>query len=135
MIKILLCNIGQIVCKILQDHKTDVTDDIQSLCPAYKKKDTLYANPGTYMCNTQLYRHYVIKPFQLSSFLQKNTKTGKTQVLVLLVNIYQMILGVRDDTAKYSCQNTRPAAPSNFEKAPYKVWKKVNIITLFLQSR
>ena len=37
MIKILLCNFHQIVCKILQDHKTDVTDDIQSLCPARKK--------------------------------------------------------------------------------------------------
>lgn len=53
---------------------------------------------------------------------------GKTQVLVLLVNIYQMILGVRDDGAKYSCQNARQASHSNSEKALSKVWKKVNIM-------
>lgn len=35
--KILIANFCPSICKILQGYKTDVTDDIQSVCPALKK--------------------------------------------------------------------------------------------------
>ena len=86
------------ICKILQDYKTEGTDDIQSLCPAPFKTNTCRTYPGTYTCNIQICRHNVRKPFQLSAFLQTNSKTGKTQVLVLLVNIRRALLGLEMTT-------------------------------------
>lgn len=95
-----------------------------------KKKNTLYTYPGNYTCNIQLCRHNVTKPLQLSAFLQKNNRTGKTQVLVLLVNIYHMILGLQMALLNIHVRITRKTQPSNFEKAIHKVWRKVNMVIL-----
>lgn len=58
-----------------------------------KKKNTLYTYPGNYTCKIQLCRHKCHKAIPAVTIPVDN-ETGKTQVLVFLVNIYRVILGL-----------------------------------------